>query len=304
MTHEEIMTWLASREIRSYRDMPQVWYQIQTKLRDEARPKSGILRTREFAMKDSYSFDISEEALDKNYQLHAGAYHRIFKRCGLTFFMVESDPGMMGGGVSHEFMAPSPAGEDKVALCDKCGYSANTELALSNPVKTEAKAWEKEEIHTPEKRTVKEVSNFLKLTPEYFIKSILVISAIVWILALLMTGFAFSMIVNERQRELGLLRAMGARKGQIFSLIIAEALVISIAGGIVGITAGASFLYAFKDIIIHNLKLPYLIPPLPVLGELISGAVFFALITGLLASLLPAISASRREPYDAIRKGE
>jgi prolyl-tRNA synthetase len=176
MTHEEIMTWLASREIRSYRDMPQVWYQIQTKLRDEARPKSGILRTREFAMKDSYSFDISEEALDKNYQLHAGAYHRIFERCGLNFFMVESDPGMMGGGVSHEFMAPSPAGEDNVALCDKCGYSANTELALSNPVKTEAKAWEKEEIHTPEKRTVKEVSNFLKLTPEYFIKSILVIS--------------------------------------------------------------------------------------------------------------------------------
>lgn len=92
MTHEEIITWLASREIRSYRDMPQVWYQIQTKLRDEARPKSGILRTREFAMKDSYSFDISEEALDKNYQLHAEAYHRIFERCGLSFFMVESDP--------------------------------------------------------------------------------------------------------------------------------------------------------------------------------------------------------------------
>jgi len=136
------------------------------------------------------------------------------------------------------------------------------------------------------------------------LKSILVISAIVWILALLMTGFAFSMIVNERQRELGLLRAMGARKGQIFSLIIAEALVISIAGGIFGITAGASFLYVFKDVIIRNLKLPYLIPPLPVLGELISGAVFFALITGLLASLLPAISASRMEPYDAIRKGE
>jgi len=176
MTHEEIMTWLASREIRSYRDMPQVWYQIQTKLRDEARPKSGILRTREFAMKDSYSFDISEEALDKSYQLHAGAYYRIFKRCGLNFFMVESDPGMMGGGVSHEFMAPSPAGEDKVALCAKCGYSANTELALSNPGQTEAKAWVKEEIHTPEKRTVQEVSNFLKLTPEYFIKSILVIS--------------------------------------------------------------------------------------------------------------------------------
>ena len=136
------------------------------------------------------------------------------------------------------------------------------------------------------------------------LKGILVISSILWILALLMTAFAFYMIVNERQRELGLLRAMGARKGHIFSLIMAEAVVISIAGGIAGITAGASLLYAFKDVIIRNLKLPYLMPPLPVLGELVTGAVFFALITGLLASLLPALFASRMEPYDAIRKGE
>ena len=185
MTHEEIMTWLASREIRSYRDMPQVWYQIQTKLRDEARPKSGILRTREFLMKDSYSFDISDEALDKNYQLHAGAYHKIFARCGLTFLMVESDPGMMGGGVSHEFMAPSPAGEDEVAVCDKCGYSANVELALSTPDKQTRKTGKREEVHTPEKRTVLEVSNFLKLAPHYFIKSILVISDDGPVLALL-----------------------------------------------------------------------------------------------------------------------
>lgn len=176
MTHEEIMTWLASREIRSYRDLPQVWYQIQTKLRDEARPKSGILRTREFIMKDSYSFDASEEGLDKNYQLHAEAYHRIFNRCGLKFLQVESDPGMMGGGYSHEFMAPSPAGEDEVALCNGCGYSANVELALSVPPGNKPVEWSFEEVHTPEKRTVKEVSNFLKLHPSYFIKSILVIS--------------------------------------------------------------------------------------------------------------------------------
>jgi len=176
MTHEEIMTWLASREIRSYRDLPQVWYQIQTKLRDEARPKSGVLRTREFIMKDSYSFDADEEGLEKNYQLHAEAYHRIFSRCGLKFMQVESDPGMMGGGYSHEFMAPSPAGEDEIALCDGCGYSANVELALSVPAVTPARDWTPEEIHTPEKRTVKEVANFLKLSPDCFIKSILVIS--------------------------------------------------------------------------------------------------------------------------------
>lgn len=176
MTHEEIMTWLAVREIRSYRALPQVWYQIETKLRDEARPKSGILRTREFIMKDSYSFDADEEGLEKNYQRHAGAYNKIFARCGLKYYMVESDPGMMGGATSHEFMAPSPAGEDEVVLCASCGYAANIELALSNVKKTETMDWEFEEVHTPEKRTVEEVSNFLKLRREYFIKSLLLIS--------------------------------------------------------------------------------------------------------------------------------
>jgi prolyl-tRNA synthetase len=176
MTHEEIITWLAAREIRSYRDLPQIWYQIQVKLRDEARPKSGILRTREFLMKDSYSMDADENGLEKSYQLHADAYHKIFSRCGLQFHMVESDPGMMGGAKSHEFMAPSPAGEDEIVLCAGCGYAANIELAASVPNKVEAKDWHFEEVHTPEKRTVQEVSNFLKLGPEYFIKSILLIS--------------------------------------------------------------------------------------------------------------------------------
>ena len=176
MTHEEIMTWLASREIRSYRDLPQVWYQIQTKLRDEARPKSGVLRTREFIMKDSYSFDASEDGMRRNYELHAEAYRRIFTRCGLQFSMVESDPGMMGGAVSHEFMAPSPAGEDEIALCGRCGYSANVELAVSVPAGNEPKGWSLEEVHTPDKRTVQEVSHFLKLPASYFIKSILLIA--------------------------------------------------------------------------------------------------------------------------------
>lgn len=176
MTHEEIMTWLAARVIRSYRDLPQIWYQIQTKLRDEARPKSGVLRTREFLMKDSYSFDADDAGLEKNYQLHADAYHKIFSRCGLKFYMVESDPGIMGGATSHEFMAPSQAGEDEVAICGSCGYAANVELAVSVPVKTEIKDWQFEEVHTPEKRTVEEVSRFLKTAPEYFIKSILLVS--------------------------------------------------------------------------------------------------------------------------------
>lgn len=176
MTHEEIMTWLASREIHSYRELPQVWYQIQTKLRDEARPKSGILRTREFLMKDSYSFDTTEDGLEKSYKLHAEAYHKIFSRCGLKVYQVDSDPGMMGGATAHEFMAPSPAGEDQVALCDKCGYAANLELARSFSTEIKFGDWQTEEIHTPEKRTIQEVSSFLKIGPEFFIKSILIIS--------------------------------------------------------------------------------------------------------------------------------
>jgi len=134
MTHEEVVAWLAAREIRSYRDLPQIWYQIQTKERDEARPRSGVLRTREFLMKDSYTLDLDVAALDRAYAAHKAAYCTIFDRCGVRYLVVESDPGMMGGLGSHEFMAPSAAGEDEVAVCAACGYAANVELARSVPV--------------------------------------------------------------------------------------------------------------------------------------------------------------------------
>jgi prolyl-tRNA synthetase len=219
MTHEEIITWLAAREVRSYRDLPQIWYQIQVKLRDEARPKSGVLRTREFLMKDSYSLDGDEKGLENNYQLHADAYHRIFSRCGLQFYMVESDPGMMGGAKSHEFMALSPAGEDEIVLCDGCGYAANVELALSVPGTVEIKEWPFEEVHTPEKRTVQEVSNFLKLGQEYFIKSILLISEGGPVLALVRG--------DQELHEKKLLRIIGkhrqARKEEVKEILGVEA---------------------------------------------------------------------------------
>ncbi len=180
MTHEEIITWLASMEIRSYRQLPQMWYQMQTKFRDEARPKSGVLRTREFIMKDSYSFDRDEKGLAESYRKHAEAYHKIYERCGLKFYQVESDPGMMGGATAHEFMAPSPAGEDTIVLCKQCGYAANTELALSIPpvgTRPAVPLQEQglEDVPTPDKRTVAEVSGFLKTDPSDFIKSLLLI---------------------------------------------------------------------------------------------------------------------------------
>jgi len=173
MTHEEVVAWTAAREIRSYRDLPQIWYQIQTKLRDEARPKGGVLRTREFLMKDSYSLDLDSEGLNKSYQLHYEAYGKIFQRCGLKYYAVESDPGMMGGAGAHEFMAPSQAGEDEVAICEKCGYAANVELANSFPAPPSFLPWKLEEVATPDSRTIEEVSTFLGIDPRLTMKSLL-----------------------------------------------------------------------------------------------------------------------------------
>ena len=172
MTHEEVIAWLAAREIRSYRDLPQIWYQIQTKERDEARPRSGVLRTREFLMKDSYTLDPDAAALEVSYNAHKDAYCRIFDRCGITYVVVQSDPGMMGGSGSHEFMAPSAAGEDDVALCDACGYAANVELARGVPSPPPAGNAKKEEVPTPGVRTIAEVSTLLRIDPAGTIKSL------------------------------------------------------------------------------------------------------------------------------------
>src|SRR5574341_1735479 len=177
MTHEEVVAWLSKHEIRSYRELPQIWYQIQTKERDEARPKSGVLRTREFLMKDSYSLDRDAAGLDTQYEAHRGAYCRIFDRCGLRYFVVESAPGMMGGAGSHEFMAPSPAGEDLVAICAACGYAANLELAVSRPPLPTFPPWTLEEVSTPNARTIAEVTGLLKIAPALTIKALVVVGA-------------------------------------------------------------------------------------------------------------------------------
>src|SRR6266705_6544764 len=129
MTEEDVMTDIARKELRSYKKLPQIWYQIQTKFRDEARPKSGLLRVREFTMKDAYSFDVDFEGLDKSFQDQYEAYCRIFTRCGLKYTPVEASSGAMGVSKSTEFMVRTNAGEDNIVVCQKCGYAANVEKA-------------------------------------------------------------------------------------------------------------------------------------------------------------------------------
>ena len=178
MTHEEIVTWHAAREMRSYRDLPQSWYQIQTKLRDEPRPKSGMLRVREFTMKDSYSFDADEAGLERSYEAHSDAYARIFDRSGLVWYRVESDVGMMGGSGAHEYMAPSSAGEDVVARSPGGSYAANVELAVSvaaDPEFGEAPD-APEEFATPGIGSIDELAEFTGLAPACLAKSVVLVS--------------------------------------------------------------------------------------------------------------------------------
>jgi prolyl-tRNA synthetase len=176
MTHEEVMTDIARGELRSYKQLPQIWYQIQTKFRDEIRPKSGLLRVRQFIMKDSYSFDMDSGGLDAAYEKHHRAYCRILDRCGLEYIVVEAHSGAMGGSQSHEFMVLAKAGEDFVVVCPSCGYSANLEKAVSAPSAPAASDPEgdyaPEEFHTPGRKTIAEVAEFTGLPESSQIKSL------------------------------------------------------------------------------------------------------------------------------------
>jgi prolyl-tRNA synthetase len=171
MTHEECLTYHVAREVRSYRDLPLMLFHLQTKERDEPRPRAGVLRTREFTMKDAYSFDRDEEGLARSYELQSDAYGRIFDRCGLRWYRVESDVGMMGGSGAHEYMAPCAAGENEVALAP--GYAANVEVASAEPraVELPAALEAPEEVSTPGLTTVEEVSGALGVAPGALIKA-------------------------------------------------------------------------------------------------------------------------------------
>lgn len=176
MTHEECITGHMANEVRSYRDLPQLVYQVQNKDRDEPRPRAGILRTREFVMKDAYSFDRDEAGLDETYNLCIEAYDRIYDRTGIQWYRVESDVGMMGGSGAHEYMAPCGAGEDTIALAP--GYAANVEVASANPkpIQPGKELAEPAEVSTPGLKTVAEVADSLGVDPGALIKSVPVVT--------------------------------------------------------------------------------------------------------------------------------
>jgi len=173
VTHEEIFTTLAA-ELSSYRELPQFWYQFQTKFRDEARPKSGLLRVREFTMKDSYSFDLDEAGLDKSFDAHRGAYERIFARLGIPAIAAEASNGTMGGKDSLEFMCPSEAGEDLVATCPNCDYAANLERATSElpPVEDQPGPAAPARLETPGVRTIEDLASRYGLAADRQIKTL------------------------------------------------------------------------------------------------------------------------------------
>jgi len=189
MTHEEVMTATARGELRSYKQLPQIWYQIQTKFRDEPRPKSGLLRVRQFIMKDSYSFDMDAEGLDVSYKKHYDAYRRIFARCGLDVIPVEAHSGAMGGSQSMEFMVASDAGEDLVVNCPVCLYAANLEKAVSvptpPPIEDPDTDTAPEEFHTPGRKTIAEVADFTHLPQTSQMKSLVMVADGKPVLALL-----------------------------------------------------------------------------------------------------------------------
>jgi prolyl-tRNA synthetase len=205
MTHEENLTFHVARELRSYRDLPKLLYHFQTKERDEPRPRAGVLRTREFIMKDAYSFDRDLEGLAASYELHIAAYDRIFERCGLEWYRVESDVGMMGGVGAHEYMAPCAAGENDVALSD-AGYAANVEIASATPAPVQglpAPLPRPEKVETPGATTIEQVAGLLELPAGALIKAMPVIADGRGPLLVLLRG-------DHRLNEIKLANALGA----------------------------------------------------------------------------------------------
>lgn len=200
-THEEMFAEIAANHIQSYRDLPQMWYQIQTKFRDEVRPRSGVLRVRQFFMKDAYSLDATPEGLDESYRLQREAYLKIYQRAGFEVKVVTASSGAMGGRDCEEFMVMSDAGDDGIVHCSSCGYAANQEVADSRVEKVNGVKGDLERVHTPGKRTIEDVSGFLGVDPSLLVKSLVYVAR---------EGSVFVLVRGDHQVDEGkLVHAIG-----------------------------------------------------------------------------------------------
>ena len=230
-THEEIVTDIARREIKSYRDMPKNLYQIQSKYRDEPRPRGGLLRCREFIMKDAYSFDADEAGAKASYERMRVAYCRVFDRMGLTYRMVAADSGAMGGSTSAEFQVLADSGEDAIVACDTCDYAANVEVATVMAQKAEAGGTEeaRTEVHTPKHGTIDEVTAFLGVTKDKMLKSLLYVAG---------EGVVMAVVRGDHDvNEIRLARALGL--SEVF--LASEADVTKATGAAVGFAGPVGF---------------------------------------------------------------
>jgi prolyl-tRNA synthetase len=225
-THEEIVTDIARRELRSWRDLPKILYQVQVKFRDEPRARGGLLRCREFLMKDAYSFDVSEEAALRSYEQMRQAYVRIFDRMGLTYRMVQADAGAIGGSTSAEFQVLTDSGEDAIVACDKCDYAANVEVAVVRPTAERASASITDEpvgrVHTPGHGAIDDVAKFLGVARAEMLKSLLYVAGGETVMAIVRG--------DHEVNEILLARALGV--GEVF--LAAEKDVVSATGAAVG----------------------------------------------------------------------
>ena len=234
MTHEEVFTSIARHELRSYKQLPQTWYQIQTKFRDEPRPKSGLLRVRQFTMKDSYSFDVNEAGLDKSFENHRAAYQKIFARCGLKFVMVEASSGAMGGSASTEFMVRTDAGEDLIAVAEASGYAANLEKATSKLpeiIDAPSDLTQPEQFATPDLKTIDALAKAFEFAkPENQIKTLVYVAKFEGKKGEIEQKFVLALLRGDHQLQetklsdqLGAIEARPAQDQEIFELLNAHA---------------------------------------------------------------------------------
>ena len=180
MTHEEVVADLVRRTIHSYRQLPALVYHIQTKWRDDPRPRAGLIRVREFTMKDSYSLDMDMEGLDQQYRSHFQAYYNIFHRCGIPVQAFKSDVGMMGGTMAHEFMYLTPIGEDTLLVCNNCGYAANRQIArFKKPAAADEQLLPLEKVATPDAKTIEDLANYLDIPKAKTAKAIFMVASII-----------------------------------------------------------------------------------------------------------------------------